>query len=86
LLTLQHIAFLDVLVDEDSELVGQSVKQSGFSSRFSGYIISVQRDGEMVRAGIPGWVFQTGDRLRIERPRGAFQSMSRAIVFRKWIV
>ena len=83
LLSLQHIAFLDVLVDEGSELVGQSVKQSGFSSRFSGYIISVQRDGEMVRAGIPGWVFQAGDRLRIETTEGGVSVYEQSDCFSK---
>lgn len=66
LLSFQHIAFLDVSVHEGSELVGQSVEQSEFSSKFPGYIISVQRDDQRVREEISKWVFQSGDRLRIE--------------------
>lgn len=66
LLALQQVVFLDAKVGKQSELVGKSVEEIGFSQRFSGYIISVRRGAEVIRQGIPTLQIQAGDLLRIE--------------------
>jgi di/tricarboxylate transporter len=66
LLALQKVAFLEVVIGDGCDLVGQSVEALGFASRFSGYILSVIREGEEFRSGIPSMVLNVGDRLLIE--------------------
>ncbi|NWK57007.1 SLC13 family permease [Verrucomicrobiaceae bacterium N1E253] len=66
LLALQHIAFLELSLADGSELLGHSVEELGFSSRFPGFIVSVLRGGREIRSGIPLLVLQSGDCLRVE--------------------
>lgn len=66
LLALQKIVFLSVYLDQDSDLVGKKISETGFAARFSSHILAVRRGDETLRECLPDRELASGDGLLIE--------------------
>lgn len=81
LLDLQKVAYLRLFIAATSNLCGQSVQESEFSSRFSGYILSHQRGEDIARDGIGKKVLQAGDCLLVETKEEEVDAYRRSACF-----
>jgi di/tricarboxylate transporter len=66
LLALQKVAFLYASLDEDSDLAGMRVRETGFATRFSSHILAVRRGDEIIRGRLSDVELQVGDLLLVE--------------------
>ena len=57
--------FFEAVVGGSSELVGRSLKEVGFRSRFSGAVVAIHRSGETVRAKLGEVSLRGGDVLLV---------------------
>jgi len=67
---------VEAVISESSPLVGKSVRDGEFRTRFNAVIIAVHRAGERVRGKIGDIVLRSGDTLLLEAPPG-FASLYR---------
>eukprot|EP01025_Chloroclados_australasicus_P010269 TRINITY_DN140_c1_g1_i2.p1 TRINITY_DN140_c1_g1~~TRINITY_DN140_c1_g1_i2.p1 ORF type:complete len:897 (-),score=140.21 TRINITY_DN140_c1_g1_i2:813-3503(-) len=58
--------FLQAVVRDDAEIIGQTVREVGFRSRFSAAIISIHRDGERIGGKLGDIVLEAGDFLVVD--------------------
>ncbi|MFC1750317.1 SLC13 family permease [Pseudomonadota bacterium] len=61
-------SFIEAVVSDTCPLVGKSVRDGKFRSRYNAAIIAVSRNGEQIKQKIGDIVLQTGDTLLLEGP------------------
>ncbi|ALP53378.1 potassium transporter TrkA [Candidatus Tenderia electrophaga] len=61
-------SFIEAVVSDTNPLVGKTVKEGRFRSRYNAAIIAVSRNGEQLRMKIGEIVLQAGDTLLLEAP------------------
>jgi len=60
--------FIEAVVSDSSPMLGKTVKEGRFRSRYNAAIIAVSRNGEQLRMKIGDIVLQPGDTLLLEAP------------------
>ncbi len=60
--------FIEAVISDSNPLVGKSVKEGKFRSRYNAAIIAVSRNGEQLRLKIGDIVLRPGDTLLLEAP------------------
>ncbi len=78
LLASQNVVFLYASLGEDSDLAGARVRDTGFSSRFSGHILAVRRGDEVMRGRMSDVELRAGDRLLVETRRDNVETFARS--------
>ncbi len=65
----KKLALLTAKIASNAEIAGLSVRESDFSRRFDGYLLSIRRDNKIMRRDLADFVFQAGDQIQIETRR-----------------
>ncbi len=60
---------------ESSELVGESLRETGFLQRYQVVVVGIDRRGETIRGGLASEVLQAGDRIIGLGPRSELHKM-----------
>ena len=66
----QDDRLIEAVVSPSSPLVGQTIRDGGFRTRFGGVIVAVHRHGERLKGKIGDIRIRPGDTLLIEAPSG----------------
>jgi len=61
-------SFIEAVISDTNAMVGKTVKEGRFRSRYNAAIIAVSRNGEQLRKKIGDIVLQVGDTLLLEAP------------------
>jgi len=61
---------MEVVISPSSPLVGQSIRESGFRSRYGAVVVGAHRHGGRLRGKLGDIVLRAGDTLLIEAPGG----------------
>jgi di/tricarboxylate transporter len=61
-------SFIEAVISDTNAMVGKTVKEGRFRSRYNAAIIAVSRNGEQLRMKIGDIVLQVGDTLLVEAP------------------
>jgi di/tricarboxylate transporter len=77
-LTANGLVTAEMLVAPASSLVGRTLKQSDFRSRFGGFVMAIRRHSETLRAKIAHTVLQPWDALLTLIPRARLEEIRRS--------
>ena len=69
----QKLVLVTATIDEESDLVGRTIRETDFAQRFSGNILSIRRDDEVKRKGIGDFELKAGDKLQVELKKEAYE-------------
>ncbi len=74
-------AVVEAVVSTNSPLVGKSVRESRFRTRYNAVILAVHRQGEQIAVKVGDIVLRTGDTLLLETSRDTWQNWTRSDEF-----
>ena len=74
-------AVVEAVVSANSPLVGKSVRESRFRTRYNAVILAVHRQGEQIASKVGDIVLKTGDTLLLETSRSTWQPWERSDEF-----
>ncbi len=80
-LSSQRLLLVSVVVPEDSELAGLTVRESDFARRFEGYLLLIRREDKILRSGLADVEFQPGDRLHLELKKEGWEAFQKSQQF-----
>ncbi len=69
LLSMRRLALVSASIAEESELAGLTVAEADFRRRFRAHILTIRRDGKVMRGDMARRVLEAGDRLQLEVKR-----------------
>ena len=74
-LTKEENLLVECLVTNQSELVGQSLKEANFRRRFGSFVLAIRREGDILRKKIAHVILRSFDTLLVYRSREKIREM-----------
>ena len=74
-LTKEENLLVECLVTNQSELVGQSLKEANFRLRFGSFVLAIRREGDILRKKIAHVILRAFDTLLVYGPREKIREM-----------
>jgi di/tricarboxylate transporter len=78
LLSLNRLVLLSATIREGAEIEGLTVAEADFGRRYHGHIITIRRDGKIIRGPFADHVLQAGDSIQIEMKKESMEYVTEA--------